>query len=269
MEFVPCRIKSVEPEEIFRAAETANQINPTNAPALEGLRSFDPDVVIEPAHLAVMTTKKWSPSGVQLTVSFLDGAEQALKERILAHMNAWQRFCKISFTLVASGGNVRIARLEDGFWSYLGTDISTIAADQPTMNLQGFSMSTPESEYLRVVRHETGHTLGFPHEHMRAEIVARIDEAKAIALFGQPPNSWSPAVVRAQVLTPIPGSALTGTANADPDSIMCYSLPAEIMKDGVAVPGGLDIDPMDQQFAATVYPPTVTTPTPTPPQARG
>lgn len=35
------------------------------------------------------------------------------------------------------------------------------------LRLQGFTMNTPESENKRVIRHEAGHTLGFPHEHMR------------------------------------------------------------------------------------------------------
>ncbi len=44
-------------------------------------------------------------------------------------------------------------------------------------------MSTPESEYRRVVRHETGHTLGFPHEHMRKELVARLDPQKCYIYY--------------------------------------------------------------------------------------
>ena len=58
---------------------------------------------------------------------------------------------------------MRIARIDSGdqsgYWSYLGTDILSIAAGEPTMNLQEFSMDTPESEFHRVVRHETGHAL--------------------------------------------------------------------------------------------------------------
>jgi Astacin (Peptidase family M12A) len=254
MTFIPCRIKPVPSEEIFRAANIATEINPANAPAVEALRLAAPDVVIEPVHLALLTSKYWGNQGVNLTVSFLDGAEQDLQERILSHMNAWQEFCNVTFTLTESGGNVRIARAADGYWSYLGTDIQTIAADQPTMNLENFSMDTDESEYHRVVRHETGHTLGFPHEHTRAEIVNRIDRDKAIAFYGQPPNNWTPEMVTAQVLTPLDNSALLATQQADENSIMCYSLPAEIMTDGVAVPGGTDIDPSDSQFAASVYP---------------
>jgi len=191
---------------------------------------------------------------VHLTVSFLEDTERELQERILSHMNAWQKFCDATFELVASGGDVRIARADDGYWSYLGTDTSLIDADKPTMNLQAFSMDTAEAEFHRVVRHETGHTLGFPHEHLREEIVNRIDRNKAISFFGQPPNNWSREMVIQQVLTPIAKSALIETELADQHSIMCYALPAEIMEDGVGVPGGADIDTLDSQFAATVYP---------------
>ena len=69
-----------------------------------------------------------------------------------------------------SRAQVRIARTrEDGYWSYLGTDILSIDASQQTMNLDSFSMNTPDSEFYRVVRHETGHTLGFPHEHTQPD----------------------------------------------------------------------------------------------------
>ena len=62
---------------------------------------------------------------------------------------------------------MRISRGGGGYWSYLGTDVLLIPKNRQTINVQGFTMNTPESEYRRVVRHETGHSLGFPHEHMR------------------------------------------------------------------------------------------------------
>jgi hypothetical protein len=37
---------------------------------------------------------------------------------------------------------------------------------------------------------------------------------------------------------------------------MCYSLPAAIMQDGVAVPGDNDIDAQDAQFVSRLYPKT-------------
>ena len=159
------------------------------------------------------------------------------------------------FTETTVNPQVRISLQGSGYWSYLGTDILHIPANQPTMNLQGFSMSTAESEYHRVVRHETGHTLGFPHEHLRAEIVNRIDPAKAKAYF-LANDGWDAATVTAQVLTPLDYSALIATAQPDPNSIMCYWLPGSIMKDGIAVAGGTDIDAQDCAFAGSppVYP---------------
>ena len=56
------------------------------------------------------------------------------------------------------------------------------------MNLEAFTMDTPDSEFFRVVRHETGHTLGFPHEHMRKAIIDRLDPEKVIAELHEEPG---------------------------------------------------------------------------------
>lgn len=45
-----------------------------------------------------------------------------------------------------------------------------------------------------------------------------------------------------------------GTAESDPQSIMCYQIPAAITKDGRAISGGKDITAGDYAFAATIYP---------------
>jgi hypothetical protein len=106
-----------------------------------------------------------------------------LRARIVSHMNAWTQTARISFVETSGTGDVRISRGPGGYYSYLGTVIRLIPQNRQTMNLQGFTMNTPEREYQRVVRHETGHTLGFPHEHMRKALVDRIDPAKAYPYF--------------------------------------------------------------------------------------
>jgi len=113
-------------------------------------------------------------------------------------MNAWSRTANVTFVESKTDPKVRIARQggqQGGYWSYLGTDILSIDRNQPTMNLEAFTMNIPESEFHRVVRHETGHTMGFPHEHMRRELVNEIDPDKAISYFGAT-QGWSPAEVR-------------------------------------------------------------------------
>lgn len=114
-------------------------------------------------------------------------------------------------------------------------------------------MKTPESEFIRVVRHETGHTLGFEHEHMRAELVKQIDRNKAFVFYDQD-QGWDKAETLAQVLTPLSKKSIMGTTEADPLSIMCYQIPAAITKNGKAIPGGTDITAKDFAFAAKVYP---------------
>jgi hypothetical protein len=256
--YIPCGIRLLPSEQWIDAAAQATRVNPANAPATAMFALAAPQAAIEPEHLALITTKYWGAGGVRLTVGFMDDPPADLRRRILSHMNAWSQFANVAFTESAVDPQVRIARAIDGHWSYLGTDILSIPAGEPTMNLQAFSMSTPDSEFFRVVRHETGHTLGFPHEHRRAEIVDRIDRAKAIAYFERT-QGWDAAMTTAQVLTPFDRSALLASAIADEHSIMCYGLPAEIMKDGLAVPGGVDIDPQDAEFAASVYPLSVET----------
>jgi hypothetical protein len=175
-----------------------------------------------------------------------------LRSRIVANMNAWTATGCISFVETSGTGQIRISFGPGGYWSYLGTDILLVPANRQTMNLQGFTMATSEQEFHRVVRHEAGHTLGMPHEHMRREIVQRIDAAKAYDYFWQT-QQWNRATVDQQVLTPLEDATIIGTP-ADQDSIMCYQLPGTITKDGNPIRGGLDINQSDYDFVGRIYP---------------
>jgi hypothetical protein len=254
-QIIVCTPKRLPVELLVAAARTAVEINPVNHPPLHRLTRVMRDFRPTPERIAVVTTKYWGKAGVRLTVSFVDNPPAALRKRILLHMNAWGATANVKFVETKTDPQVRIAREggeNGGYWSYLGTDILHIPKNEQTMNLEAFSMSTPESEYRRVVRHETGHTLGFPHEHMRKVLVDKIDPDKAIAYFGRT-QGWSEEEVRQQVLTPLEESSLLGT-KADPRSIMCYQIPGELTKDGKPIIGGKDIDASDAAFAAKIYP---------------
>lgn len=261
--FIGCTLRSLPDSELIRSAARAVAVNPLNAPPLHGLAKLL-EFAPQAEHLAVMTTKYWGQGGVKLTVAFMEPTAPELQARILAHMNAWQQWANVSFVASNMDPQVRITLAGDGYWSYLGSDILSIPKNQPTMCLQGFTMNTPESEFHRVVRHETGHTLGFPHEHLRREIIQRLDRAKTIAYF-QRTQGWSAQVTTQQVLTPLAESSLIATEHADTTSIMTYALPGSITTDGQPIIGGTDIDPQDQAFAAKVYPRPDAPPPPPPP----
>jgi hypothetical protein len=252
-----CTPRSLPERLLIEAAATARKINPMNAPlanpplagrgagmALAGVQ--------DPMRIAVLTSKYWGPASRRLTVSFMEATPTDLRNRIIAHLNAWADRGSISFVWTQGTGQVRVSRGAGGFWSYLGTDILHIPRNRPTMNLEGFTMSTSEREYRRVVRHEAGHTLGFPHEHMRRALVARIDREKAYEYFLRT-QGWDRQTVDQQVLTPLDERSIMATP-ADQDSIMCYQLPGSITKDGQPIRGGLDINRTDADFVARIYP---------------
>lgn len=251
---IVCKPKSLPPERVLDAARRAFEMNPANRPRLEGLLHDTKEAAVTKLRLAASRTRYWGPGGIRLTVSFLDDPPAALRARILSHMNAWSESANVAFTETQQQGEVRIARTPgDGHWSYLGTDILEIPLDEPTMNLDSFTMQIEEEEYRRVVRHEAGHTLGFVHEHVRRELVNLIDRDKAIEYFLRH-YGWSASITEAQVLTPIEELSLLGTSTADARSIMCYQLPGEITRDGEPIIGGVDIDRDDHAFAGKLYP---------------
>lgn len=243
-----CAPRFVPSDKLAEADEIAFRVNPDNRPDDAHLGKGS-----EGERLVVDRRVYWGPEGVRLTVGFLDGPEPALRRKILAHMNAWNaRGANVEFTESEVDPQVRIARAARGYWSYRGTDILTVPPDEPTMNLHGFTMATEDAEFFRVVRHETGHTLGFPHEHMRREIVDRLDRDKVIEHYSSTLH-WSRTMVIRQVLTPLEDASVFGSATADANSIMCYQIPGELTIDGEPILGGTDIDDIDYELVAQLY----------------
>ena len=267
--FIACTPKTLPKREWIPAAETAFANNPTNLVPTARLtrvaRSFKPT----PLSLSIVRHSFWGHDGVTLTVSFMDNPQADLRKRILSHMNAWSKTANVKFVASNTDPVVRVARQggpNGGYWCYVGTDLMHIARHRPTMNLEGFTMSTSEAEFHRVVRHEAGHALGFPHEHMRRQLVNLIDPQKAFAYFLRE-DGWGEREVRDQVLTPIEDRSILGTP-PDVRSIMCYQIPGSLTKTGRPIVGGLDIDRTDYAFAKSMYPKGGTPPPPKRPRRR-
>ena len=241
------------PEELWeQAAEIAVQINPENAAVSDSSGGNQHAV-----RLCLVTGKRWEKWGRRFSVGFMDATILSdMRSKILFHMNAWGQYCNVQFSEISGhpeDATIRITcREKDGFWSYIGTDILSAPKQEATMNL-GLGINSSSEQFCRHVRHETGHTLGFPHEHQRSEIINNIDPEKAVEYF-KATNGWDAQTTKINVLTLLPDSALTKGAAPDPYSIMAYPLPGVIMKDGNAIPYNKDISPLDGQFAASVYP---------------
>ena len=260
MKVITCTPKQLTRAQLEFAIGRAMEINPANAAGSRIVARTPTGMRGGRARLTLNVHYRWPVTGAKLTVRFLDGPPTDLKKRILLHMNAWGKTANVEFVATRGQAQVRISRLDHpdsmaGYWSYVGTQILGIRdQDEPTLNLK-----VSEAEFKRVVRHEAGHTLGFEHEHMRSELMKRIDRNKAIKYFDIT-QGWTKQETLEQVLMPLAGKSIMGTTDADPTSIMCYQVPGVITKDGKPIVGGKDINATDYKFAASVYPKKVSRP---------
>jgi hypothetical protein len=250
-EFLACIPVQLPKEEWENAAVLARQLNAANLPNTSLVGTG-----LTPSMITILTTKYFGPEERVLSVQFLDNPNAATKRMILAAMNGWGNHprypCGIKFAETAGQGQIRISRGRGGYYSYLGTDNLRIPAGQQTMNLEGFTERTSSSEYNRVVKHEAGHALGFPHEHARKEVIALLNREKVYAYFERT-QGWSRADIDSQILTPLDVRTILGTA-PDVDSIMTYQFPGSLTLSGKPIPGGFDINDTDAKFASERYP---------------
>jgi len=110
-----CTPKALPQHLQVRAAQTATDLNPMNAPAIGFLPADDrlATLVADPLSIAVLTSKYWGTARRCLTVSFVETTPADLRARILSHLNAWA--CGIQFVETSGTGQVRISRGAGGY----------------------------------------------------------------------------------------------------------------------------------------------------------
>ena len=237
------------PEELrVMAAVRAAEAFPPNSPlhgAASGFAEF-----LQPQQIAGITSKFWGSQTSELSVQFLDNPTAACRRMILEAANSWD--CRIIFRETSGPGQVRLSRDKSGLYSYLGQDILMVPADRETINFQGWTERTLISEYLRVVPHEFGHTLGFVHEQLRPEVLADILVNETIAWY-RDNQGFDEATTRANVLTGLDVRTLMSTP-VDQDSIMAYWLATFLTRSGRGFRGGLRLTQSDLDFVDLIYP---------------
>lgn len=250
-----CVPRLLTPEQKQQANELAVKENPLNRAWGAG-----------PKKLALEVGKRWA-NGKLLRVYFLNGTPTQ-KAKCEREAHKWEQYANLKFLFNNDpNAEIRVGFKWDndpGSWSYVGTDAATIPKNQPTLNLGWLEDSTDDQEWERVVVHEFGHAIGADHEDQQPAEKIKWNREAVYKYFTGPPNNWSREMVDSNILNPT-GEAGVAHTDFDPNSIMAYSIPAEFTTDGVGVPGGNTLSPLDKYFIGQMYPfptvPVVTVPT--------
>ena len=187
------------------------------------------------ARMAVINSKRWQP-GTTLKCRFLDGSPK-MRKKTEAVAREWEKLCDIRFKFVPSGpADIRISFYADsGSWSAVGRDALNqqyFPLHQPTMNYGWLRDNTDDVEYHRVVTHEFGHALGCIHEHESPKFKRKWNVQAVMKYFQGPPNFWSPADIKYNVLQKYSPTGISAT-RFDPRSIMLYDFDGALFSDGL------------------------------------
>lgn len=203
--------------------------------------------------IALLKKKLWLP-GRTLHVRFLDG-DPKVQEKVAKVAQEWSQYANIHFAFDnASNAEIRISFAQPGSWSFIGTDALLIPQAMPTMNYGWLKPDTADEEYSRVVLHEFGHAIGCIHEHQNPVQGIPWNEEAVLKYYEGPPNYWSEAQVRENLLKKYDRESILGT-EFDKYSIMLYPVRKELTLGGFEVPWSNHLlSEQDKAFIATLYP---------------
>lgn len=191
--------------------------------------------------------KRWL-NGSTLKVRFMEGNSDQ-KAQVIEEANRWTAHANLNFEFGDDpNADIRITfDSSDGAWSFVGTDATGIPANQATLNLGFLDRGTPT--------HEFGHAIGLGHEHQNPAGGITWNEQEVIRDLSGPPNNWTVAQIRHNVLNKYSTDQIRGT-DFDPDSVMLYEFPARWTMNNVATHGNDDLSAQDIAFikSADAYP---------------
>lgn len=196
--------------------------------------------------------KTW-PNGSTLKIGFIGGSE-AQRDKVKDSYAFLGQFANLKFSYPTTGPwDIRVAFVVNaGSWSYVGLDCKLVTDQtQPTMNLGFFGTGPDGHDY--VVTHEAAHSIGLLHEQQNPNGALCFNESVVIAELSGPPNNWSVAQIRFNVLDKYKTADVISTP-FDAASVMEYALPARWLCSGVAITGGHTLSNGDKTLLSFLYP---------------
>ena len=186
-----------------------------------------------------MLSQRWRPADaptpgskmITLGCSFLTGSPQDRK-LVEKAARGWlqggvEKLIQFDFSVPQERAHIRIFIGPGGNNSHIGRNARRVPRDKPTMNLATLKPGT--------IQHEFGHALGLLHEHLNPGFAVQLNEPEILAEMAGPPNRWSEATTRLNILNRFGTEARCVTdPGFNPELIMMYNFPGRWTADGNA-----------------------------------
>ncbi|QDU80706.1 Astacin (Peptidase family M12A) [Polystyrenella longa] len=232
---------------LFSLALTGNADDP------KACITLDPSPNNVGLRLAGSTTKLWQP-GQTLKIMFLGGTP-SLQQRVIKAAEEWTKYANINFEYIQNGrSDIRIAFIaNNGSWSTVGTDASSVQQNQPTMNFGWFNDNTPDVEIARTTLHEFGHALGMIHEHQSPDSDIPWNKPEVYKFYLKQTPPWYMDKVDHNIFR-THSATNTNFSSFDVNSIMIYPISNDLTIGDFEVEMNTKLSDVDKSHIAKLYP---------------
>ncbi|WP_254513574.1 M12 family metallopeptidase [Anatilimnocola floriformis] len=234
--------------------------DPKRLHALRAPSSGPTEIPTLPSQAAFLN--KWDTD--TLNVFFINGSTK-MQDRVFEQVQKWSDVCNLKFkpsTLANSHVRVTFNRGE-GHFSFVGIEALQMRGQQ-TMNLD-MTQDTMLGDYnLSVILHEFGHAMGLVHEHSSPDSNLKFAGMNQLINFfrgkfgeGTTNTAKTQELIEHNILKKYREGEVTKFSKFDPESIMIYALPAEVLAPGSGpMRANLELSATDKKYAADLYGPS-------------
>lgn len=186
-----------------------------------------------------------------VTYSFLEEPTVEMRRTVELATEEWAKHGNIGFRYVDDPAEAIIRIMPDQMRSssYIGRTALRVGRDTPTMRLR--NSHSNDEQRLTDFLHQFGHAIGMVHEHQSPNADIPWDEGRVTEYY-RTAFGWDAVQTRHNILAR--SNVYPCMRDFDPQSIMMYSLPAELLSDEIGFERSSSLSEGDISCVREMYP---------------